>query len=282
MKTFKNPKLLQREIERLRKKGKIVGFVPTMGALHEGHLSLVRKARRECDVVVVSIFVNALQFGPKEDFKKYPRPVTRDKHLLLHESVDYLLMPTQAQMYPEGYLSKVICPDESLTDTLCGKFRPGHFDGVTTIVAKLFNIVAPHRAYFGLKDYQQAVVIQRMIEDLNFPIILRLLPIVREKDGLAMSSRNQYLSSKERMRALEISKTLKAVASWLRRGKSIPQALKQARARLQGVVDRVDYLELRDPKRLQPVKKKQPKMILLTACHVGKTRLIDNVIIRTS
>jgi len=286
MKIIQKPEALRREILRLRGQGKQVGFVPTMGALHEGHLSLVRTARRENDVVVASIFVNPIQFGPNEDFKKYPRPAASDREKLRKEKVDYLFAPGVRDMYPEGYATTVkIGQDASgwdLTKVLCGKFRPGHFNGVATVVAKLFYCVLPDRAYFGAKDYQQTVVVRRMIQDLNMGIQLRVLSTRREKDGLALSSRNQYLSAADRKRAPVISRTLFWLRLAIERGKQRNlSALKQAAFKiLRKGIDRVQYLELVDSETLKPVKAIQGNMVALTACYVGKTRLIDNVIIQ--
>lgn len=284
MKVYSRQKPLRAELERLRQRKKKIGFVPTMGALHEGHLSLIRKAKRENDVVVVSIFVNPTQFGPKEDFKKYPRPQSRDKQLLKKEKVDFLFMPSVKEMYSEGY-STIVTMDaklSSMTKVLCGKSRPGHFEGVLTVVAKLFNVVNPHRVYFGQKDYQQAMVIRQMLADLNFDIQMRVCPIVRDNGGLALSSRNKYLSVAQRKSALAIHETLR----WVKKAVSRPRkpslsAIKsQARARLKGGGRRLDYLEIVDPESLKPLKRAQAKMVIACACFVGKTRLIDNAIIR--
>ena len=280
MRKISSPQQLAKVLTRLRKKGKTLGFVPTMGALHEGHLSLVRAARRENKMVVVSIFVNPTQFGPKEDLKKYPRPLTHDLRLLKKEKVDFVFVPTVKAIYGKKVKASVK-PNVKLTKTLCGKSRPGHFQGVATVVAKLFEIVNPNRVYFGAKDYQQGMVIKRLIEDLDFKIRFRLMPIVREKDGLAMSSRNQYLSPVQRQQALALSKTLFELRRGVRARKGSLKALRQAglkRLRTKGI--RVDYLELVDPESLQKLRRKQPKMLAAVAGFVGKTRLIDNVIIR--
>ncbi len=266
----------------LRCKGKSVGFVPTMGALHEGHGALVKAARRENDFVAVSIFVNPAQFGPKEDFSRYPRPAAADRKLLKKWGVDYLFAPSAAAMYRAGQTVWVE-PDAALTRGLCGKFRPGHFRGVATVVAKLFQIVQPARAYFGAKDYQQSVVIERMIEDLDFDIVFRRMPTVREKDGLALSSRNRYLSPAERRRAAAIPAALFALRGAVQAGRRDLSGLKQAAVRnLKKAGLRVQYFEIVDPRTLQPLSKVQPQMCLLSACFAGKTRLIDNVIIALS
>jgi len=285
MKTITLPGSLQKKLEILRRKGKTVGFVPTMGALHAGHLELVRRSRLENDVTVVSIFVNPTQFGPKEDFKLYPRPVKRDKDLLRSAQVDYLLMPTVQSMYPEGdslFLDiRSTATMTAVTEMYCGKSRPGHYRGVLTVCAKLFNIVRPERVYMGAKDYQQTVVIERLIKELHLGIKLVRVPTVRESDGLALSSRNVYLSTSDRLRARMISKTLFEAGETLKQGKKeLKAVLGLCRTQLARHVDRVDYLEAADPVTLLPLSKSQKNMVLLTACYVGKTRLIDNVIIR--
>jgi pantoate--beta-alanine ligase len=278
MKEIKSSKQFQQEMTRLREKGQTIGFVPTMGALHAGHMALVRAARKQNKLVVVSIFVNPTQFGPNEDLNHYPRPLFQDRKLLQEEKVDYLFLPESKTLYPEGFSSWVEVSEE-LTTKLCGAFRPGHFRGVTTIVAKLFNLVRPHRAYFGAKDYQQATVIRRMNQDLDFGIDIKVVPTVREKDGLAMSSRNAYLSLEERARALSISETLFWLRDEIKSGTQDFQTLKQtARIKLDQKVDRIDYLEIVDAETLETLTQPQSKMVVLTACFVGKTRLIDNVI----
>jgi pantoate--beta-alanine ligase len=279
MKIIRDPKTLEKYLRPLQEKGLGTGFVPTMGALHEGHLALVRKARLENDIVVVSIFVNPTQFGPKEDFKKYPRPFKKDCDLLRRHKADIVFAPDAKAVYPKGF-NAAVKVDKKISNALCGKFRPGHFQGVANVVARLFDFVKPRRAYFGLKDYQQTVVIRRLVRDLDLGIELRLCPTVREKDGLAKSSRNQYLSSAERKRARIISQTLFWAAKRLRRGGvNLIHLKKEGRARLLKSVDRLDYFEIADPDTLAVLKKPQPSMVVLTACFVGKTRLIDNVII---
>jgi pantoate--beta-alanine ligase len=281
MKRIADPKRFQKEMERLRLQGKTVGFVPTMGALHEGHLSLFRRARKENKVVAASIFVNPTQFGPKEDFKKYPRPMAADMRLLQKEGVQYLFAPSAEAMYPEG--AQTTIDPGNLGAGLCGKFRPGHFAGVATVVAKLFHIAKPHRVYFGAKDYQQAMIIRRLIEDLNFDIEFRLCPTVREKDGMAMSSRNRYLSAEERARAVWVSKVLFDVRRQVLSGRRDILKLKQeARRELSRHLGRLQYFEVVDPLTLEPLRKFQPWMVAAAACFAGKTRLIDNVIILPS
>ncbi len=278
MKIIRNSRIFQKEMEKLRRQGQTLGFVPTMGALHEGHLSLVRRAGKENKVVVVSIFVNPLQFGPKEDFKHYPRNLKKDSTLLAKVKTDYVFSPSPASLYPDNPQTYVEVGE--LARGLCGKFRPGHFRGVATVVAKLFNLALPHRAYFGAKDYQQAMVIRQMVRDLNFNIDVRVLPIVRDRDGLALSSRNAYLSSEERRKAQSIPHSLAWAKEEIRQG---AHNLNKIRAgilgRLRQNLDRVDYVELVQPKNLTPVKSIKSGLVIAVAGWVGKTRLIDNVIL---
>ncbi|MDD5217038.1 MAG: pantoate--beta-alanine ligase [Candidatus Omnitrophica bacterium] len=286
MKIIRSPEVLQREMRRQSRRGREIGFVPTMGALHDGHLALVRRAHRENDLVVVSLFVNPTQFGPKEDFKRYPRPFREDCRKLRWAKVDYVFYPPVKAIYPEGDSAYVdFAPRENgvdLTHVLCGKFRPGHFRGVATVVAKLFCLVGPDRVYFGAKDYQQTVVVRRLIRDLHLGIKFCLCPTVREKDGLAMSSRNRYLDPAERRQALEISKTLFWIRKEILRGnRQIARLRRRAIQNLRKTVDRLQYLEIVDPESLSPLSRFQPSMVALVACYVGKTRLIDNVIIKT-
>ncbi len=266
-----------------------------MGALHGGHLSLVRAANRENDVTVVSIFVNPKQFGPKEDYAKYPRALGTDRKLLQPLKVDYLFCPTVRGIYPRGDGSLPAPPpltgsrptaekaDSSLSRRLCGKFRPGHFRGVMIVITKLLDIIGPCRLYLGAKDYQQTAVLGRLVRDLGLAVRIRVMPTVREKDGLAMSSRNQYLSPEERRRARAIPKALKKFRQDLLNRKGTIASLKARAIReLKRIVDRVQYFEIVDPVTLMPVTKRRREMAALTACFVGKTRLIDNVIIRAS
>jgi pantoate--beta-alanine ligase len=259
------------------------GFVPTMGYLHEGHLSLVRQARMDNDVVTVSIFVNPTQFGPNEDYDRYPRDEERDLSLLRDLDVDYVFIPKVEDMYPENYSTYVIVED--LTDVLCGARRPGHFKGVATIVAKLFNIVRPTKAYFGQKDAQQFRVLKRMARDLNFPMELVEMPIVREKDGLAMSSRNVYLSPEERQEALLIHQALLAGRKLIEAGEFDPEKVKSEMLAILSKGQRIksDYVEIVDEETLYPIENLEDttngKVILAIAAFVGKARLIDNEIV---
>ena len=258
--------------------GRRLGLVPTMGALHEGHLSLVRAARAACDVVIVSIFVNPTQFGPKEDFSRYPRSFERDCRMLEAESIDVVFAPSVEEMYPPGSITWVEVA--GLSDKLDGKSRPGHFRGVATVVAKLFRIVDPEAAFFGQKDAAQLAIIRRMVRDLNFPIEIVGCPIIREPDGLAMSSRNAYLSSQERQSARVLSRSLGEVENAFRAGENRIAALielgTKTLAAEPGV--RVDYLEIVHPDTLEPAATPD-RSLAAVAAFVGTTRLIDNVVL---
>ena len=262
----------------LYREGKRLGLVPTMGALHDGHLSLARAAKAQCKSVVVSIFVNPLQFGPSEDFAKYPRTFERDREMLESQGVDLLFAPSPEEMYSAGAVTHVTV--EGLSDKLCGKSRPGHFRGVTTVVAKLFHIVEPDAAFFGQKDAAQAAIIQRMVCDLNLPVQIVVCPIVREPDGLAMSSRNAYLSSRERTAALILHRALTEVKQKFDHGErsagTLIAAGKQVLA--QEPLARLDYLEMVDAVTLDPVDKASGALVAVAA-FIGKTRLIDNIVL---
>lgn len=265
--------------EMARREGKSIGFVPTMGYLHEGHLSLVRRARAENDVVVVSIFVNPIQFGPNEDYDRYPRDFERDKMLLEKEGVDCVFYPSVEEMYPQDFSTYV--EETVLSKPLCGRSRPGHFRGVCTVVAKLFNIVKPHRAYFGQKDAQQFRVLRRMVRDLNMDVEMIECPIVREPDGLAMSSRNVYLSPEEREQALALYRSLKLAEELFTKGERDALKIKREMEEFLRGFDKVkvDYVEIVDEETLEPVSKIEKKVIVAVAAWVGKARLIDNVIL---
>lgn len=265
--------------EMARREGKSIGFVPTMGYLHEGHLSLVRRARAENDVVVVSIFVNPIQFGPNEDYDRYPRDFERDKMLLEKEGVDCVFYPSVEEMYPQDFSTYV--EETVLSKPLCGRSRPGHFRGVCTVVAKLFNIVKPHRAYFGQKDAQQFRVLRRMVRDLNMDVEMIECPIVREPDGLAMSSRNVYLSPEERRQALALYRSLKLAEELFTKGERDALKIKREMEEFLRGFDKVkvDYVEIVDEETLEPVSKIEKKVIVAVAAWVGKARLIDNVIL---
>lgn len=255
---------------------KRIGFVPTMGYLHAGHEALIRRAREECDLVVVSIFVNPTQFGPNEDLEKYPRDLARDQELCRRAGVDLIFQPEPAEMYPRGASTWVEV--EGMTEVACGAMRPGHFRGVTTVCAKLFNIVRPDRAYFGEKDYQQLQVIRRMVRDLFMPLTIVGVPTVREPDGLAMSSRNSYLSPTERQAARVVPRAMQAAQELVERGE-----LEAARiiAAVEETVEkqplaRLQYAMIVEPETLEPVRILTREARLLVAVFIGNTRLIDN------
>ncbi|MFA5975978.1 MAG: pantoate--beta-alanine ligase [Elusimicrobiota bacterium] len=257
-----------------------IGFVPTMGALHQGHASLMQRARKENDFVVVSIFVNPLQFGPKEDLKKYPRTWESDVQWLKHAQVDAVFIPGVHEMYPKGFATLVDVP--ALAQTLCGPSRPGHFCGVATVVAKLFNMVRPTRAYFGEKDYQQVCLINRMVEDLQMPVRVVACPTVREPDGLACSSRNRYLSAKDREEAVKLYQALYLGRELVER-RIMTQSNRLVK-RLRGVLTtipggRIDYISVVDPVTLESMQTIRRPALLAAALWIHKTRLIDNVII---
>jgi pantoate--beta-alanine ligase len=264
-----------------RRHGRIVGLVPTMGSLHEGHLSLLRAARAGCEVVVMSVFVNPAQFGPEEDFERYPRDEQRDARLAERESVDLVYAPSVDEVYPQGYASYVEV--EGLSEVLCGdpdRRGPDHFRGVATVVAKLFNTVQPQVAYFGQKDAQQAILIRRMVRDLDFPVRIEVLPIVRGEDGLALSSRNAYIGPEDRQRAAALARAL-GVAQAAARRKSLSDALAEARRELLKAGIEPEYLEARDPEDLSPVVEMNGRPVLVAiAAEVGGARLIDNVVIQ--
>ena len=275
----KKVKQMRDFLGRAKKAHKTIGFVPTMGALHEGHLSLIRQAHKDNDYVVVSIFVNPIQFGPKEDFKKYPRDLRRDSRLCKKEKVDLIFYPDRKEMFASDF--KTYISVEGLSSTLCGKARPGHFQGVTTVVNKLFNIVQPDVAYFGQKDAQQSVIIKKMAQDLNMPVKVKVLPIVREQDGLAMSSRNAYLNNQERKdsvvlyRALRLAKLL--IDGGLKDSSRIISRIRQVIEKKKSA--HVDYIAIVDDRNLLPVTKISGVCLVALAVRFGKTRLIDNIII---
>jgi pantoate--beta-alanine ligase len=262
-----------------RSEGKRFGFVPTMGALHEGHLSLVRAAKAKSDVVAVSIFVNPLQFGPTEDLAKYPRSFERDRELLEKEAVDIVFAPQPEEMYPKGAVTYVTV--EGLSEKLCGRSRPGHFRGVATVVAKLFHIVEPDLAFFGQKDAAQATIIRRMVRDLNLPIEIVVCPIIREPDGLAMSSRNVYLRPEERKAALVLNRSLTETKNRFDQGERNARKLIAAGKRVMAQESRVrlDYFEIVDPDTLDPVLEVTRSALVAIAALVGNTRLIDNILL---
>lgn len=262
-----------------RTAGRRIGFVPTMGALHEGHFSLIRTARSQSDTAVVSIFVNPTQFGPNEDYQRYPRPIDADLAGCEREGVGAVFCPSVQEMYPTRALTTVALP--ALTRTLCGPHRPGHFDGVATVVAKLFQIVQPDRAFFGQKDYQQSVIVRRMVADLNMPVEVVVCPTVREADGLAMSSRNAYLSAEDRRQALSLSQALFAARDQVAAGQRDALALvQQIRRHIQSAGPcRIDYAECVDAADLTPQSQITGPCAIAVAVRIGATRLIDNVLV---
>ena len=258
-----------------------IGFVLTMGYLHEGHLSLVRESLRKTDVTVVSIFVNPTQFGPGEDFKEYPRDLNLDSEILEREGVDYLFAPATDEIYPGGYKTYVEVHD--LQDKLCGRSRPGHFRGVCTVVLKLFNIINPDISFFGQKDAQQAIILKRMVQDLNSEVKIDVLPIIREEDDLALSSRNTYLNQEERKAALVLSKSLKEAQSMIEKGQRDSEAIIK---KMREIIDneplaKIDYVEIVDMDKLNFVARIEKEAMVSVAVFIGKVRLIDNKILRT-
>ncbi len=259
-----------------RAEGRCIAFVPTMGYLHRGHASLLEEGRKRGDLLVLSIFVNPAQFGQGEDFESYPRDLTRDAELAESAGVDLIFAPEAKQMYPKGYGTYVDV--EGLTDTLCGRSRPGHFRGVTTVVTKLFTIVQPHMAFFGCKDFQQLAVIRRMTEDLNLPVEIVGMPIVREADGLAMSSRNVYLSPEQRAQGLALVDALRHAGSMFRAGETRCAVLIEAlRRRIEQEPDaQIDYIQICQNRTLEDQETAGSDSVVLLAVKIGKTRLIDN------
>ena len=271
-------------IKNWKKEGLTVGLVPTMGALHAGHASLIKKAKEMCDKVVVSVFVNPIQFGPNEDFDKYPRTLEEDTALCEKIGADIVFAPTPREMYGDNTrLSNneltFVCPPYNLVDCLCGKSRPGHFDGVATVVLKLFNITTPDYAFFGQKDAQQLYILKKMVKDLNLDLTIVPCPIVREEDGLALSSRNTYLSSEERANALSLSKALKEIQKYFEQNITDTKVLFDAGiAMLHPAID-LEYLEFRDFDTFEKVVNARKNTLVAIAAKSGKTRLIDNIIL---
>ncbi len=279
MKIISDPRKMTAFSLAAKKKGLKIAFVPTMGALHEGHLELVKAAGKRSDIVVVSIFVNPTQFGPREDYKKYPRNLKKDVRLLKKTKVDFLFHPTAGKMFPEGFSSYVEV--KGLDKNLCGASRPGHFRGVSTIVAKLFNIVRPDTAFFGAKDFQQQAIIRKMTEDLDMGVKIITVKTVRGKDGLAKSSRNAYLSRKYREQAPALYKALFLAAKMIKSGeKNAAKIIAAARKQiLKGTDFRIDYISIADPETLEYQKTIKRPVLIAVAAYLGKTRLIDNILI---
>ena len=279
MKIIRKIKEMQSFSEHLKLEGKKIGLVPTMGYLHQGHLSLVEAVRPLCDVVVMSIFVNPTQFAPNEDFARYPKDFKRDKKLAEQSGVDVIFYPSYNEMYKKNYLTAVKV--KQITEIMCGKSRPTHFEGVTTVVAKLFNIVKPHIAVFGQKDAQQAVVIKKMIEDLNFDIKIIISPLIRENDGLAVSSRNSYLSAYGRKDVLVLYKSLMFAKKEIKNGEKSARNIiaKMKELIFQKKSVKLEYIYIADPKTLEKVDIIDRKVLIALAAYVEKTRLIDNIIV---
>jgi len=280
MQTFNTINDIQNWCRDQKRQGKSIGLVPTMGYLHAGHLALAAEARSRCDIVVVSIFVNPIQFGVGEDFEDYPRDLRRDSNLLEQAGVDALFAPSVREMYPVGYGSYVEVTGE-ITEKLCGRSRPGHFRGVTTVVSKLFNICLPDLAFFGQKDAQQAMVIEKMVKELNFPLQIIRVPIIREADGLAMSSRNVYLNPNQRSQALVLNQSLQKAREAIMAGE---RDTDRVRNLLQATIGtspeaNVDYAEIYDATTLADVKEIDGSVLIALAVRFGTTRLIDNLIV---
>lgn len=269
---------LRKKLARVKAGGRTIGFVPTMGALHKGHLSLVRLAKKEADFVVVSIFVNPIQFGPKEDYKRYPRNLNKDIALLQELQTDLVFAPSENEMYQTGFTTHINMEGPALG--MCGISRPGHFSGVATVVAKLFNIVQPQIAVFGQKDLQQIAVLKRMVTDLNFDTEIIMAPIIRESDGLAMSSRNEYLTPPERKKALALNRALfVAESAWLEGERDVTKLINATAGVLAETPDiQVEYLVAVNPETMQELTGKQEHIAIAIAARVGSTRLIDNLI----
>ncbi|MFA6358135.1 MAG: pantoate--beta-alanine ligase [Candidatus Omnitrophota bacterium] len=279
MKVIRDPGKLSRLLKKPSFKGKSIGFVPTMGALHAGHLSLINQARKDNDIVIVSIFVNPAQFGPKEDLRKYPRMLNSDLVLCSKAGVDFVFFPSVKSIYPKGYSTYVFVED--LSNLLCGLSRPGHFRGVATIIAKFLNIIGPCMLYLGQKDAQQAVIVKKMVEDLNFPVKVKIMPIVRQDDGLALSSRNIYLTDKQKVDAVVLSKAL-GLAKLLFKGgiRDTARIISRMSQLISKKQAKVDYISIVDLKKLEKIRKINQDCLIILAVKFGNTRLIDNLVIK--
>ncbi len=280
MEIIRIPRIMQDTCKKYLLKGRSIGLVPTMGALHEGHMSLVRRARMENDISAVSIFVNPAQFGPSEDLDKYPRDIDNDIKKLREQEVDILFLPDNALMYPKDFSTYVRV--DRISEKLCGNFRPGHFRGVATVVAKLLNIASPTRAYFGQKDFQQTVVIRRMAKDLNLDVEIVVCPTIREPDGLAMSSRNLYLQDGQREAAAVIYRCLSAASEALQSGAASPAEAGELMRKMlshETLVTNIDYASVFDPETLDETGETKKALLLAAAVRMGEIRLIDNVLV---
>ncbi len=280
MKILKTIREMKEVSAELKSNGLSIGFVPTMGSLHEGHLSLVRRSITQADRTVVSIFVNPTQFGRGEDFKRYPRDLKKDLEILEKEGVDFVFVPEAKEMYPDGY--KTYVEVDELQDKLCGRSRPGHFRGVCTIVLKLFHIIKPDLSFFGQKDAQQAIILRKMFRDLDMDEKIEVLPVVRNKEGIALSSRNEYLSLEERKAALCLSKSLKKARSMIEKGERDPERIIQVMKKIiaEEPLARIDYVEIVEMKELDSLSRIGGEALIALAVFVGKARLIDNTIVR--
>jgi len=287
MEIIKTARQMQEISQALRKSDNIIGFVPTMGYLHKGHFSLMEKAKKDCTKVILSIFVNPTQFGEGEDYEKYPKDFDRDEKLAANASMDYIFIPSAGEMYTKDFKASIKIKE--MDSVMCGSFRPGHFEGVCTVVAKLFNITLPHRSYFGLKDYQQYLIIKKMVKDLNFPVEITGCPIVREDDGLAMSSRNKYLSGSERKNATILVECLKMALNRLKNGFTDLNRIRDIALEKFGIspfISKVDYFDFRDSETLENInnlsshdfKSFGSNILIACAIRIGNTRLIDNMI----
>ena len=278
MEILRIPRIAQDSCKKHLLRGRTLGFVPTMGALHNGHVSLVKRAKMENDITVASIFINPLQFGPAEDLDKYPRNIEEDIRKLREEDIDILFLPDNNLIYPQGFSTHIEVA--GLSDKLCGKFRPGHFSGVATVVAKFFNLVSPTRAYFGQKDFQQTVIIKKMTKDLNFDTDIIVCPTIRENDGLAMSSRNAYLDSDQRTAARLLyqclSKASDSVKSGITSGKKIREMMREVLSS-EPLISHIDYASVYDPETLEEVDEVTSEALFAVAVRIGSTRLIDNI-----
>lgn len=280
MKIIRSPDEMRATANRLRERGLVIGFVPTMGYLHEGHASLLRAARLQSDAVVLSIFVNPTQFAPNEDLDKYPRDMERDEKIARQEGADYIFYPEASTMYGPGFQTYVNV--EELTRSHCGRARPTHFRGVATVCTKLFNVVLPHRAFFGQKDYQQCAVMKRMVKDLNMNLEIAVLPTVREADGLAMSSRNVYLSPEERKQAVCLRESLEIAKDMVKKGEAdAPRIVSAMRGHIESrPLARIDYVSVADTESLAELETITKEAVALVAVYFGKTRLIDNEVLK--
>ena len=286
MEIIKKSKQMVSTSELLKSKGEKIGLVPTMGYLHKGHMSLISRARAECSKVIVSIFVNPIQFGPEEDFGRYPRNFKKDCSLCQKAGADYIFFPSTDEMYEKDF--KTFAEVRDLDDVMCGRERPGHFRGVCTVVLKLFNIIRPNIAYFGQKDHQQLVIIKKMTKDLNIPVEITECQTVREKDGLAISSRNKYLSSDERKNAVVLFQSLKLAEELIINGQeNLENIRKAALEKLESTpfVSKIDYFDFRDNDTLceiERIDQKATKILIASAIWIGKTRLIDNILLENN